>query len=74
MSDLECPVRKCGKPKERWHLTCLNHWQQIPIDEQKMIFKLYKNRPGSEEHRELCFRILRRLNVEVMREEEASEA
>lgn len=64
MADIRCPIHKCKNEKSNDHLVCLKHWNLVPKEVQKKIYSTYRHR--SEEHRKLCFSVLKELNQRAM--------
>lgn len=61
-AELKCPVLHCTHAKEQWHLVCIHHWKRVNRFTQACLYRLYREAPGSEAHRKLCFEILGSLN------------
>lgn len=53
--DTICGINRCKETKESWHLCCQKHWALLPETMRDRIWKEYKKRKGSEEHRQACF-------------------
>lgn len=55
-----CPV--CKQPlNAEWHLLCPACWHQVATSDQDELIRLHKQKPGSQQHRQKCYAIVRSL-------------
>lgn len=55
---VKCRVDGCSVSHADDQLACRKHWFQLPKPVRDEIWRLYRESPGSDEHRDACFRAL----------------
>ena len=58
-----CPINGCTLSIHEPNLLCSRHWFKVPVELRKRIWMLFKNSPGTDEHRDACFRAIETVNA-----------
>lgn len=58
-----CPINGCTRRTQEPELLCKPHWFDVPVWLRKRIWMLFKNAPGSDEHRAACFQAIEAVNA-----------
>ncbi len=52
----------CGIPKKRWELACKHCWRLLPLKLRNLVYHLFREQQGSDEHIAAvkeCYKVLK---------------
>lgn len=63
--NFRCPVAGCAMRKtEGWHLVCPKHWEKVPQALRDSVWRLFKEKNRTLEHRMTCAAVVAELEVQ----------
>jgi len=65
MPRYRCLVRSCDQNRADGQLFCRPHWYALPAELRGRIWRLFRNQPGSKEHRAAVLEAIRLANQQA---------
>ena len=57
-----CPIHGCHNKRKRAQVMCAGHWFQVPTELRNRIWNLFRESPGSDEHRQAVYEAIQIVN------------
>ena len=65
MPRYKCLVRTCEHNRQDGQIFCRSHWYSLPAELRARIWRLFREKRGSQEHREAVFEAIRLANKQA---------